>query len=678
MAGERLAKQVVQVVNPEDGKWVQLYLGGLYHLFEPSYNGTGINMFRIIPPQTNYQRQNALSFVAAVRARILAFSLPYTVTEQEIQLPYCTLVTIEATTYDRALDFQPVQNFPQNGLPGILQWDQADTIRPVFVDQQVTDAGIFGSATGAVTLTARNGNDGVYTYTWADGPTTASRPDLLAGRYTCVVADTSGASTSVTVLVREDAQLSVVVNRVENDVTLEVGGGLAPYAFVWEDGSTLPTRLDLEPGTYTCTITDARGATTDTAVTISAFQFYFSLNPILLPLDAGDAYRADPTTKPNLSFCCEVYIEPEYLSDEFVRLGDVLEQPADRYGRTTFEVQALLDTYLQEHLPSPGQQAISRADSLFKRFYLLSYERFGEPLEEGPQLLQSTNYVVLGGLDYFEYAARTWQSTYQAAAKPFLTWQPNDKRVYADQPEYLYFMVDSFSVPAFCVQVRVKCTNGTTEEFTTLPYGGVKRYEVFCVPVGYAALELTRYESPKRRVLGWSVQVVDELGVPQSEERRYQVEYRYAPQKRYFLYSNSLGGTNTLACIGDAVGTFTPVQEEAERGPNPRYDPLLGDTVVLDRSGTMVLNLQTGSLSQAEQLHLQEFVLSRRVTMVRDGFYWPGKVKPKALEAFSDGDTTRVFVFDFELPRQRVFSPRLPALPALQTKPVTAGEGGRL
>ena len=684
MAGERNAsiEFYTNIIRPE--VTVSLWLGGRYEPFTvvPLSAQAGPNDYYIITVTTDEsaQRSNSQALKQAIIDRIRRLTLPYAVEGDYLSAPGFSFIQVRATLYDTAYDFQPVLVDPPGPMSGIdlAPHLTVTTIRPVIVDYIVTHAGVFGSATGAIVVTGRNGNNGVYTYAWADGPTTSVRNDLLAGRYSCVVTDSSGASSSVTLTVLEDDRLEVVVDRSENNVTLRVSGGRPPYAFLWEDGTTQATRQALVPGTYTCAITDTIGARTAATVTISPFQFYFSLNPILLHLDAGDAYRQNPASKPNLSFVCDVYIEPEYMSENFVRIGGPLEQPADRNGRTRFEVQALLDTYLQEHLPAPGQRFVTRADSLFKRFYLRSRERFGSPVQDGPQQVQQRNYVVLGGLDFFEYPARTWFSSYQVSAKPFLTWQPNDKLVHVDQPEYLYFMADSFSLASFKMRVRVACTDGSAEEFDTATYFNPRRYEIFCLPVGYDVLLLRRFESATRRVLSWSVKVINTNGVPQTEERRYRLDYRYYPQKRYFLYTNSLGGVNTLACTGDATGKMTSVQEEAERGPNPGYNPLLSDTVVLDRSATMVLNVSTGLLTRADMIHLQEFVLSRRVTMVRDGFYWPGKVKPKELEAINDADTTRSFTFDFELPRQRVFTPRLPATPFGNSRPVTAGEGGQL
>ncbi|GAB3233011.1 hypothetical protein GCM10027346_20650 [Hymenobacter seoulensis] len=709
MAGERLAKLVLEMVQPDDGQQISIWLAGAYRIFtaRTGYvdmnNGSGeyqvIYNLPTIPPYPLQVSTDRLAYVIQKKLQALGLGGDYTVTssfhinqggldadndgvvdDPSVNVPENSKgqIVIQATRYDDSLDFQP-SILPASGYSvQFRDLERLSTIKSLIVKETVVHATIFGAANGSVTLAVSNGT-GSYAYAWADGPTTRDRANVAAGNYPVTVTDTAtGANTTITVLVGQPERLTVVVDRLNNDVTLRVSGGIPGYTYLWEDGSTTSGRLDLEAGTYTCLVTDSAGATVEASVTIDSYRFYFSQNPVLLELDAGEEYRVDPTTKPNLSFLCEVLIEPDYMSENFVRIGDPIEQPADRMGRTTFEVQALLDAYLKEHLPDLDQPQVSRADSLFKRFYLKYWERFGEVPEDGVQRTEQQNYVLLGGLDFYEYAARTWFNTYQAAAKPFLTWQPDNKLVYADQPEYLYFMANSFTLAAFKLKVRVTCSDGSLEEFDTHTYANPRRFEVFCLPVGYLPLGLSRFESATRRVISWVVQVIDDARVPQSEQRRYRLEYRYAAQRRYFLYTNSLGGVNTLACIGEGKATLTPTQEEADRGPSPYYNPLDGDSIILDTSGPLTLTVNTGLLKRADMVNLQDFVLSARVTLQRDGAYWPGKVKAKALEAYADADTVLTHEFDFVMPRQRLFTPRLPVRSAATTVPVRAGEGGAL
>ncbi|WP_460504208.1 hypothetical protein, partial [Hymenobacter agri] len=256
---------------------------------------------------------------------------------------------------------------------------------------------------------------------------------------------------------------------------------LAPYAYLWNDGPTTAERLALSAGTYTAVVTDARGATRSVSVTIDPYRYYWSKNPVTLALDAGAAYRLDPTTKPNLSFLCEVWVEEVYLSNTFVCLGGTQEQPADAAGRTVFDAQALLDGYLQEHLPTLNQAGPSRADSLFRRFYFRYAEKFGTPPVAAPLSSQVRHYVVLGGLDFYEAPAAgldRWRA-YQARVKPFLTWEPNDKAVLVSQPEYLYFMVDSFSLASFQLRARVHYADGEVAERLVATVPDVRRFEVY-------------------------------------------------------------------------------------------------------------------------------------------------------------------------------------------------------
>ncbi|OUJ69134.1 SprB repeat-containing protein, partial [Hymenobacter crusticola] len=546
------------------------------------------------------------------------------------------------------------------------------TIGQLKVDAAVTNINCFGQTTGAIQLTP-SGLPGPYSYLWSDGETGKDRYALKVGTYKVKVTDVpTGKFAELTRTLTQNSRLQVLLKKSDNSIELVASGGVGPYAYTWDDGPTTAIRKDLAPGKYYCVVTDSLNCAAETVeVVIDPYRFYFSENPILLPLDAGDEYRADKTTKPNLSFLCEVWIELEYLSDVFVRIGAPIEQPADRDGRTEFEVQTLLQVYLQEHLPAVQESSFSRADSLFKRFYLQSCERYGTPPENAPFQVQKQQYVVLGGLDFYEYAANTWFTSYQAAAKPFLTWQPNNLLTLPEAPQYLYYLHNSFEVTEINAWVRTHFADGTQEVALLGVHDNVKRYEVYYLPAGCQQLNLGRYA---KAILSWEVYVTGPAGEVLSEVRRYLVDARYFPNPRFFLYTNSLGGVDTLQVVGDGKYAVMPAQDEAARNPDPHYDPLQGDTLVLDRSLTPTLTVGSGALSTATAIGVQELLLSRRVTLQRDGFYWPGKIKSKATTIFDELETVPTLDFDFELPAQRRFTPRMAAG---QTQPITAGDGGQ-
>lgn len=700
MAGERLAKLTLRVENlvandpvlipPFITPWtyLRLRLGGTWVRFKPTDRSA-----RTVGAEDTYEYPlfaingtelpaGVDMLLATIRRAILDHGWNYTVSAKRTagQAPtgydYWAF-DVEATVYDRANDLawglggsQPIVR------PTFLEVASLTTIRPVRAQVRVTDALIFDSPTGAAEVVASNGNDGVYSYAWADfgAPATALRTNIPNGVYTCTVTDTSGAYVVVQAVVGSDPRLEVRVERNENDVTLVPSGGLPPYTYLWGDGPTTALRRALGPGTYTALVTDARGATRAVSVTIDSYRYYWSKNPVTLSLDAGPAYRLDPTTKPNLSFLCEVWVEEAYLSDTFVRLGGTQEQPADAQGRTVFDAQALLDGYLQEHLPDLDQMLPARADSLFRRFYFRYAEKFGTPPVAAALSSQVRHYVVLGGLDFYEASAAglaRWLA-YQAAVKPFLTWEPNDKHVLATQPEYLYFMVDSLALTSFQVQARVRYADGSVAERLVATVPDVHRFEVYCLPAGFLALGLG---ASGPAVVSWEVWVSDAVGEAQTERRRYMLSTDYVAKPRFFLYTTSLGGTATLACTGDAKTALEVKAEEADRPLGVGYDPLQGDTLTLDRAGVPTLSVATGKLSPAQLVTLQDFLLSRRVTLQTDGVYFAGRVKARSVTVRDESPAERVAEFDYLLPVQRQFTPRLPSGRALG--PVAGGEGAQ-
>jgi hypothetical protein len=695
MAGERLAKLTLRV---EHFVPLRLRLGGTWVRFSPAFRSG-----RTVGAEDNYDfnifgsGQTPTTALAAdllldaIRQALLdhpaanTVAPNYTVSAKRLvgQTPAgyeMYAFDLEATAYNRTLDLA-FTAIPLQGAPPVTYVEVANltTIRPVQVAVAVTNALVFNSATGGIVLTPSNGNDGVYTYAWADfgAPATALRTNIPNGVYTCTVTDSSGAYAVVQAVVGSDPRLEVRVERTENDVTLVASGGLAPYTYAWNDGATTAQRLNLGPGTHTALVTDARGATQQVSVTIDPYRYYWSKNPVTLRLDAGAAYRADPTTKPNLSFLCEVWVEEVYLSNVFVRLGGTQEQPADAQGRTVFDAQALLDSYLQEHLPALDQAVPSRADSLFRRFYFRSAEKFGTPPVAAALSSQVRHYVVLGGLDFHEgdAAGQARWLAYQAAIKPFLTWEPNDKKVLPTQPEYLYFMPDAFELTSFQLRARITYADGSVANRLVATVPGVRRFEVYCLPAGYQQLALAPLLPSNPAVVGWELWVSDAQGVAQTEHRRYLLTTDYVARPRYFLYTTSLGGTATLACTGEAKTALDVKAEEAERPLGVGYDPLRGDTLTLDRSGVPTLSVATGKLQPAQLVTLQDFLLSRRVTLQAGGAYFAGRVKARSVTFRDESPVEQVAEFDYLLPVQRQFTPRLPSGNSLT--PVYGGEGAQ-
>ncbi|GAA4842471.1 hypothetical protein GCM10023331_29450 [Algivirga pacifica] len=138
-----------------------------------------------------------------------------------------------------------------------------------------------GDLTGEVNLTVTGGS-GTYTYLWT-GPLgfTSTAPNigtLAAGSYSVTVTDVvSFCSEMLSFDITENTALGITIDDLQNatcdndgkgSVILSITGGATPYTYLWSDGATTKDRLDLDPGTYDVTVTDANGCTSVETITI--------------------------------------------------------------------------------------------------------------------------------------------------------------------------------------------------------------------------------------------------------------------------------------------------------------------------------------------------------------------------------------------------------------------------
>ena len=144
---------------------------------------------------------------------------------------------------------------------------------------------------GSITVTA-SGGTAPYTILWANGSTTFALTNLTNGTYAYTITDANGCQTNqvVNLVPLTPTLVSTYVTTLAtcagNDasITVTATGGIAPYIILWSDGSTTFTIGELAAGTYTYTVTDANGCTTNGSVTIQAIP---NLNSIHVTTNAS-------------------------------------------------------------------------------------------------------------------------------------------------------------------------------------------------------------------------------------------------------------------------------------------------------------------------------------------------------------------------------------------------------
>jgi len=123
-----------------------------------------------------------------------------------------------------------------------------------------------------------SGGSGSFTYLWSPGGgTTQSISGLSAGTYTVSITDTvTKCTVQASCKVNEPNAVSsgiTVSNALcfgENTGSLDltITGGTSPYSFLWSNGATTEDLNNLNAGTYTVSITDAKGCQTSNTATV--------------------------------------------------------------------------------------------------------------------------------------------------------------------------------------------------------------------------------------------------------------------------------------------------------------------------------------------------------------------------------------------------------------------------
>ncbi len=123
-------------------------------------------------------------------------------------------------------------------------------------------------------------------FDWSNGDTTQTISNLAPGTYSVSIVDSNDCPASLTVSITEppilsaNASATAETSQNANDGTASAqpAGGTPIYSYLWGNGDTTATIINLAPGSYTVTVTDANGCTVSQTVVVNSFNCAITAN----------------------------------------------------------------------------------------------------------------------------------------------------------------------------------------------------------------------------------------------------------------------------------------------------------------------------------------------------------------------------------------------------------------
>lgn len=385
------------------------------------------------------------------------------------------------------------------------------------------------------------------------------------------------------------------------------------------------------------------------------------------------------TNRAGLVYKLCIKIPKAYQSGEFQDLLTLLgrEIPPsaeDAAVYAAFDVETLLDSVLTRTPPDLRPTGIAPVSGLVMPYYVVTWLENNRILVPNSTRTGAPEYVLKGQLSTEQFAGWRDQffTTYLATTRQFLTWQPAAQRIDPEQPGWLYFLVNMAPRPqTLTLRLLLTYDDGTLARINGPSGPAPYAYTVYSVPVGFGQLGLAAHEiAVDKRIHSYQVWLVNENQQRLTEVRTYYVETEPPRNVRYLLFANSLGGYDTLRCVGIATEGLGLKAVTAQRSLPAGYLPTAAELFTATKTGDRTVTINTGLLEDPRQLdYLEELALSEQVYILTQEGLVAVVPTDTAYRPREDDEDLAGRVFTFRYGKTEVGFSALPAPPTVPLRP---------
>ena len=242
-----------------------------------------------------------------------------------------------------------------------------------------------------------------------------------------------------------------------------------------------------------------------------------------------------------------------------------------------------------------------------------------------------------GSIDYFGLTA---------VKKRFMTWSPPSKLTDKFETHSLFFALQDQAYSTIQLKAilytasNVGSTTNITSAIPALPW------TVYEFMAGYAQLGLSQLMSGN--VVKWELFLADENDTVISDVRSFELDEKYAENRRYFRFRNSWGTYDSLLC----TGVFeTVVEHEREKvifmsdETETAYNSPGAYNMIKE---TQSFKANTGWLTRDYLNYLRDFMLSSDIYEVEDGRLYKCLLTSKKTSLLKDTNYSYSLAFEYE------------------------------